>query len=346
MFKKTNYICVPMILRTLSLIITALLFLLSSLGFGQISEDFSDGDFTNIPTWTGDDSLFRINPNFELQLNDTNASGSNESYLSTPSKSIKNAVWEFKFQIANTTSSQNYIKAFLVCNQRDVSGNVNGYYVQLGNTPDEVSLYKTSSGTNSKIIDGRDGITGKSSTQGWIKVTRDSLGNWKLFSDTSKSKTGYVSEGTVNDGSFTQTEYFGFLCRYSSTRNYASYFDSIKVSGKSYGDTTKPYVLGYEVLDSIRIKVQFSEKVEPVSALDKDNYLIGQPSILPHYRDTTVAYVGTDTSQVIYTFLDAIGIYGLNEFVVLNVKDFLNNKLVPFRALFSWPVFYTAKKEI
>ena len=344
MFKKTNYICDHMIKRIISSIITGLLFLIPSLGFGQISEDFSDGNFTNNPTWAGDDTLFRVNPSFELQLNDTNASGSSETYLSTSSNSIKNAEWEFKFRIANTTSSQNYVKAFLVSNQQDVSGNVNGYYVQIGNTPDEVSLYKTTSGTNSKIIDGRDGVTGSSNNIGWIKVTRDSLGNWELFSDTSSSRTGYISEGTANDGTYTQTDYFGFLSRYSSTRNFDTYFDSISVSGQAYGDTIKPYVVSYEVLDSFRIRVQFSEKIEPISGLDRVNYHISQPGILTKYKDTTVEYVGLDSSLVLYTLLDPIGIYGINELIIKNIKDLSGNVLIPFSVWFSWPIFYDAKK--
>ena len=48
-----------------------LLFLLPNLLFSQVFDDFADGDFTNNPSWTGTQQLFRVNNNFQLQLNDT-----------------------------------------------------------------------------------------------------------------------------------------------------------------------------------------------------------------------------------------------------------------------------------
>lgn len=313
---------------------------------GQISEDFSDGDFTSNPTWQGDDSLFRVNPSFELQLNDTNASSNNTSYLSTASKSIKNASWEFKFNLGFQPSSSNYAKFYLVADQVNITGNINGYYVQIGGQSgavDDISLYKQSGSSSTILIDGRDGVAA-SNPAGWIKVTRDSIGNWELLSDTSASRTGYVSEGTATNSDFISSEYSGVFCKYTSTRQYLFSFDSIEVKGSFYSDTTKPYVLNYEVLDSFRIKVQFSEKVEPVTGLDRNNYGVGLPSILPKYKDTTVEYVGFDSSQVIYSLQEPIGIYGLYEISILNVQDFNGNTLVPYRDFFTWPIFYNAQK--
>ena len=48
--------------------------------FGQITEDFSDGDFSSNPTWSGTTADYIINPSFELQLNNSIAG---TSYLST-----------------------------------------------------------------------------------------------------------------------------------------------------------------------------------------------------------------------------------------------------------------------
>ena len=37
----------------------------------QVTEHFSDGNFTSNPHWVGDDSLFIVNTNFQLQSNGT-----------------------------------------------------------------------------------------------------------------------------------------------------------------------------------------------------------------------------------------------------------------------------------
>jgi len=53
--------------------VLCILLLISSSVIGQFNDDFSDGDFTNDPTWVGQDSLFKVNSIGELQLNDTNS---------------------------------------------------------------------------------------------------------------------------------------------------------------------------------------------------------------------------------------------------------------------------------
>ena len=51
---------------------------------GQLLEDFSDGNFSDNPEWTGDIALFRID-NSQLRLN--SASGFDSSFLVTPNHS-------------------------------------------------------------------------------------------------------------------------------------------------------------------------------------------------------------------------------------------------------------------
>jgi hypothetical protein len=51
-------------------------------GFSQLTDDFTDGDFTTNPTWSGDVSKFTID-NEELRSNSNTVS--DNFYLSTPS---------------------------------------------------------------------------------------------------------------------------------------------------------------------------------------------------------------------------------------------------------------------
>jgi len=171
----------------------------------QFTDDFTDGNFTSNPIWLGDTGEFEVDGLNQLHLNDTIAG---ESYLYTNSGSINNATWEFFLQMDFNPSSSNYARAYLISDQTDLSGALNGYFVKLGNTADEVSLYKQSGTTQTEIIDGADGSLSTSVVTVSVKVTRDSLGNWELFSDTTGG-VSYVSEGTVLDATHISSAFFG-----------------------------------------------------------------------------------------------------------------------------------------
>ena len=70
------------------ILITGLIFLLPSMHYAQVTDDFSDGDFTNDPSWTGDINHFIINQDHQLQLNDETTG---VSYLSTENSMINNS---------------------------------------------------------------------------------------------------------------------------------------------------------------------------------------------------------------------------------------------------------------
>ncbi|MGB0404411.1 MAG: hypothetical protein ACPGEG_09965, partial [Salibacteraceae bacterium] len=334
-------------MRKSILFLSLLLLSVTSGLFAQVSDDFSDGDFAQNPKWEGDDSLFIVNSNDELQLADSNFSSSS-TYLVAESQSINKATWEFKFELGFDPSASNYAKYYLTSDQKDITGSLKGYYVKIGGasgTVDDISLYSQNGTSSSLLIDGADGKAAISPS-GWVKVTRDSIGNWELYSDTSAAKTGYTSEGTVLDNSSSASSYTGVFCKYTSTRKYNFKFDSINVTGGFYGDTIKPYVLSYEVLDSFRIKIQFSEKVEPITALDTSSYYVGRSQSLESAADSVVVYDGLDSSVVLFYLKDKlpIGGYTYHNFRVASVKDLAGNIMNPFITVFHFPTRKTGQK--
>jgi len=103
-----------------------------------IRESFSDANFSDNPTWVGAVNEFKVNQNLQLQ---SCAVNTGTYSLFTPSNAIVNGFWEFSVKIEYATSASNYAIAYIVSDQVSLLNGLNGYYVQIGNTNDEVSLY-------------------------------------------------------------------------------------------------------------------------------------------------------------------------------------------------------------
>ncbi len=202
----------------------------------QFTEDFLDGDFTSSPIWSGDGLKFVVESN---QLRLMAPAITDVAYLSTLSASINNAAWSFFVRLDFATSGTNYADVYLVSDNRILTGLLNGYFVRIGNTSDEVSLYRQSGTTKTEIIDGLDLRVGADPVQVRIRVTRDEAGNWELLSDALLSGT-YVSEGAIADVTHLASSYSGVLCVYTATRSTSFYFDDFIISGDPFIDPSTP----------------------------------------------------------------------------------------------------------
>jgi hypothetical protein len=258
---------------------TVILLLLPSALWCQITivDDFSDGDYANMPTWSGD-TVFEVDTAFELHLNDVAAGG---AYLSTNSAIIDDATWQFYARMEFNPSSSNYFKVYLVSDRADVSGNVNGYYVRVGgSSADRISLYRQSGGTSSLVAESTDDWVDLNAVEVGIKVTRDSSGFWVLYADTAGG-TNYTAIDSAFDNTHSISTYFGLECTYTSTRSDKFFFDNFHLSGKAFSDTKSPEINEVQVINSTSIDVLFTESVTKVSAETLVNYSIdngiGQP---------------------------------------------------------------------
>ncbi len=263
--------------------------------FGQVQDNFSDGNFTANPTWSGNNSKFEVNTG-QLHLNAPALAET--AYLSTASNAIHNASWEFYVQMGFATSGTSLTKVYLTSDQADLKQPLNGYFVMIGNTADEVSLYKQTGITITEIIDGLDGRVSFSTVSAKIKVTRDATGNWDLYSDTgSAGPTGtYALEGNVNDLTHTASSFFGVHCTYIASRSALFWFDDFVVTGTPVPDLTPPSVLSVEVVNQFSVLVSFSEAIEQSTSQSPPNYFvngIGNP---------ISAVLQADSKSVVLTF--------------------------------------------
>ena len=133
------------------------------------------------PAWSGGTSDFVVNSSLQLQSNNTVANSN--YFLSTPNSLATSAQWEMYIQLAFNPSSANYVDVYLTASAADLTLNTTtGYFVRIGNTNDEICLYrKDNGGTITKIIDGADGVLNSSNNVMKIKVIRDASNQWILY---------------------------------------------------------------------------------------------------------------------------------------------------------------------
>lgn len=235
--------------------------------YGQVIDDFSDGDFSANPIWTDPNGHFTVNDDFELQLDNASASGTtNYSFISTPFTSLGNTTWEFRVKMNHNPSSQNFVRVYLLSNSSDLLGDLNGYFVLLGGTPDEVSLYKQAGTSTTNLIDGEDGVLNTSTVDVSIKVIRSADGSWELMRDTSGG-SNFISEGTNVDLTHTNASYFGFYVRYSSGNKSSYSFDDVVVK-------TSLDVRSVSVKSKNLIQIQFNQAVDELTSELASNYIM------------------------------------------------------------------------
>ena len=237
----------------------------------QFQDNFADGDFTANPIWSGETANFEVNAN-RLHLNAPAVASS--AYLSTPSVAIHNASWEFYVEMGFATSSTSLTRVYLVSDQADLKQSLNGYFVMIGNTADEVSLYRQTGTTTTKIIDGLDLRVTGSPVKLKVKVTRDATGLWSLFVDVNSTGT-YAQEAlSVTDVTHTVSNYFGAYCLYTATRSALFWLDDFDVTGTAVPDMNPPTISSIAPSSSTEISIAFSETVDAISAQLTSNYLI------------------------------------------------------------------------
>lgn len=295
----------------------------------QFTDNFGDGDFTYNPTWSGHDAKFQVSPDNRLWLNEAEFTG--DAYLSTPSQAVLDASWEFVVQYDFNPSSSNYTEVYLMSSQADLSASLNGYYVRVGYTDDDICLFRKTGTAATRIIDGTNGRLNTATVNVRIKVTRDETGNWSLYSDT-LGGFDYQTEGSVFDNSHATSSFFGVRCIYSTTRKDKIYFDDFVVSGNFVTDTEAPVLLSAVVVPPNKLKLIFDEALLETAVLNTENYDASQGLGQPE----TVGFFEANPSQLLLSFTSEI-VSGENYLLQYqNIEDMAGNIMPAASVSFSW----------
>ena len=297
--------------------------------FSQFTDDFSDGDFTGNPVWSGSTSLFTITSE---QLN-SNSPGANTYYLSTPSTLATEAEWEFFINLKFSTSGANYVDVFFISDDADLTATLNGYFVRIGNTADEISLYKVVSGAETMIIDGTDGTVNSTSNNPFnIRVTRDASDLWILEIDDG-ALGSYTWDGSITDNDVNTSTHFGVLIEQSTASGPVDnhFFDNFSVSVVA-PDVDPPTINSITTISTTEIDVYFSEFLDQTTAETTTNYSIdggiGQAS--------TATLDAGNNSLVHLTFSNSFGNNTDYLLTVQNVEDLNSNAITTEQENFTF----------
>ncbi len=292
--------------------------------FSQVQDDFSDNDFSLNPTWLGDDSVFTVvDDGGNLKLRSNKLIASTNFYLATANTLVTNTQFEFNLRLAFNTSGPNFVDVYLTCNQSDLSSStLSGYFVRIGTTTDEISLYNILNGTETEIIDGVDGITNVSNNNLKIKVICSATNDWSLERDISGTGNSYVLEGTINDNASTGSSFCGIKITQSTATFFQKhYFDNLYI-GPIILDVTAPTLVSSTLVDATHVDILFSESVDQTSAENSANY-----SFAPSLGIASVARDLTNLSLVHITTSSAL-VNGTNyTLTISNVADLFSNNM-------------------
>ncbi len=319
------------------------LFLVWSLNFinAQIIEDFSDGNFTQNPTWTGDDTLFTISTYSSsawsvkprLQLNATQAGVAHLRFQNELS-SLDSIEWRFwtRLSLSSGTSITNNARYYLTSDNENLMGPLNGYFIQFGddndNANDSVYLCKQVGTTISKVIYGSVTTT-TTSRNVRVKVTRNAQGLWTLLTD-STGGYNYNIEGSAMDNSINPVGYSGVYCKFTSSNKTNFYFDDIYV-GFIEKDITPPTVVSVIVSSPTSLVVEFSEVVQQSTLTNVSNYVVDNSVGSP----TSAVFDPLLPKNITLNFDNEFTINTLYNILISGIKDMSDNQIIPVNKAFS-----------
>ncbi|NDK56071.1 lamin tail domain-containing protein [Pontibacter fetidus] len=285
------------------------------MALAQLQESFSDGNFTQNPTWTGDVTSFIVNTQSRLQSNGPAVTGTTLQ-LVTPSQAIVGTTWEFWANLKLATSATNYTDVYLVADKQDLNAaDLNGYFVRIGNTTDDVSLYRKDAGKSSVIlINGQDNTINSTDNVVRVRVTRSVNYEWQLSIDVTGTGQSYVSQGVATDATHKSSGYFGVVLKYTSANSKNFYFDDFTIV-----DAQPPVLEELQTKTPQELILTFNEPLQPAAAQTIANYTLNgniKPTIAELQSPTTLRLVFGQNFKT-----------GSNTVTIANLQDLYGNVL-------------------
>ncbi len=240
----------------------------------QISEEFTDGDFTNNPTWQGNAADFVVD-NEVLQLD---AAAAGISYLSTPVDIADSTFWEFLMEIDfNPSASGNFPKYYLSSNNADLTGDLDGYYLRIGETGamDAFEVYRQNGSTDEFLFrfatEGE--MSASSNNFARVRIIRNSTGGWDCYADYFGGHC-FDYEGSFTETSIPNGSHFGMVFQYTSSNTDNFFIDDIFVNAEPTNANPELALVSTNPVSEMDVELQFNGFLNVMSAEEEANYTV------------------------------------------------------------------------
>jgi len=311
---------------------------------GQITVDFEDNSLDN---WNQTPpERWNTIPDYSMQgdyllAHSFDNSQSDRDRLSLPISLDfidSTIVWRFLLRYEYNPSGSNNWGVFLLADtsaeEMYPSGEVEGFLlgVNYSGSDDFLKMWKVQSGSGFELMNtGLNWETeiGKEQTCGF-QVELDSSGHWKVFLDSTGGFEQLHLLGTVQEPIFFNPGFFGIYYEYTSSADRNLFFDDLYI-GNPLKDTIKPTVDTIEVISSKKLRLQFSETIQPEFLTNINAYKVTENQENP----VAIEVLDSFPSEIILTFghgmEDSLS-YHLSVSVLCDeANNFLEDTLLSFR---------------
>ncbi len=235
--------------KTIPVLVTGFFITLHA-AFAQISDDFSDGEFSSSPHWSGTTEHFIVNSDKQLQLSAV-AAGRSWLSLEVVPDFNREVEWQFFLAQSFSPSGANHGRFYLMSDQADLSGPLNGYYLQFGEAGanDAIELFRQSGTAATSVCRSTSAAIG-TPFAARIKVVRTSQGEWRLSADYAGG-VEFVPEASGYDAMFTSSQYNGILFTYTITNATRFIFDDLVLTCETMPDNNPADTVSFSYRDII-----------------------------------------------------------------------------------------------
>ena len=238
---------------------------------GQFNEDFSDNNLHTNPKWSGDIDKFIIE---DGKLRSNSLIPSDEFFISTASNSVLETEWQISLDLDFKTSSANYIDLFLASDSANPSKANHAYFIRIGNTKDDISMYQILDGVTSQLTNGTDNKTENKKID--IKVVHQANGKWEIFVDYNDGNNPAI-EGVITNLEISKSDYFIIRIKQSTSSFFRKHqINKIKV-GPILIDSTPPKIESLIIQDPKTIILKTNEPTSISPTLFDINNDVGPP---------------------------------------------------------------------